>query len=91
MAQPYNQRRALFAITKASFKSIFKSPSSTFFSLFFPIVLIIIFGSFGGGGGVSFDVAIDKKSDSVNVLYQAITHAPYFQSGGTRGRNRMTD
>jgi ABC-2 type transport system permease protein len=58
MAQRYDQRRALFAITKASFKSIFKSPSSTFFSLFFPIVLIIIFGSLGGGGGMSFDVAI---------------------------------
>ncbi len=78
MAQRYNQRRALFAITKASFKSIFKSPSSTFFSLFFPIVLIVIFGSLGGGGGISFDVAIDKNSDSANAIYQAITHAPIF-------------
>ncbi len=78
MAQRYNQRRALFAITKASFKSIFKSPSSTFFSLFFPIVLIVIFGSLGGGGGISFDVAIDKNSDSTNAIYQAITHAPIF-------------
>jgi ABC-2 type transport system permease protein len=78
MAQRYNQRRALFAITKASFKSIFKSPSSTFFSLFFPIVLIVIFGSLGGGGGISFDVAIDKSSDSTNAIYQAITHAPIF-------------
>jgi ABC-2 type transport system permease protein len=78
MAQRYSQRRALFAITKASFRSIFKSPSSTFFSLFFPIVLIVIFGSLGGGGGVSFDVAIDKKSDTTNNIYQAITHAPIF-------------
>lgn len=78
MAQKYNQRRALFAITKASFKSIFKSPSSTFFSLFFPIVLIIIFGSLGGGGGVSFDVAVDKKSDTANIIYQAVTHSPIF-------------
>src|SRR5436853_1156831 len=78
MLQRYNQRRALFAITKASFKSIFKSPSSTFFSLFFPIVLIIIFGSLGGGGGVSFDVAIDKNSDSTNTIYQALTHSPIF-------------
>jgi len=78
MAQSYSQRRALLAITKASFKSIFKSPSSTFFSLFFPIVLIIIFGSLGGGGGVSFDVAMDKQSDTTNIVYQAITHAPIF-------------
>ena len=74
----YNQRRALFAITRASFKSIFKSPSSTFFSLFFPIVLIIIFGSIGGGGGVSFEVALDKRSDTTNMIYQAIAHAPIF-------------
>ena len=74
----YNQRRALLAITKASFKSIFKSTSSTFFSLFFPIVLIIIFASIGGGGGVSFDVALDKRSDTTNMIYQAITHAPIF-------------
>jgi len=78
MAQAYNQRRALLAITKASFKSIFKSPSSTFFSLFFPIVLIVIFGSLGGGGGVSFDVAIDKKTDSTNDIYRVITNAPIF-------------
>jgi len=78
MAQRYNQRRALFAITKASFKSIFKSPSSTFFSLFFPIVLIIIFGSIGGGGGISFDVAMDKNSDTTNRIYQTITQYPIF-------------
>ena len=78
MPQPYNQRRALFAITKASFKSVFKSPSATFFSLFFPVVLIIIFGSLGTGGGVSFDIAIDKKSDTTNPVYHKITHEPIF-------------
>jgi ABC-2 type transport system permease protein len=78
MAQPYSQRRALFAITKASFRSIFKSPSSTFFSLFFPVVLIVIFGSIGGGRGVSFDVAIDKKSDTVNGIYGRIIQNPIF-------------
>src|SRR5215813_5559011 len=78
MAQKYNERRALFAITRASFKSIFKSPSSTFFSLFFPIVLIVIFGSLGGNGGISFDVALDPHSDSANSVYQAIRMSPIF-------------
>jgi ABC-2 type transport system permease protein len=78
MAQSYSQQRALLAITKASFKSIFKSPSSTFFSLFFPIVLIVIFGSIGGGGGVSFDVAFADNSDTSNIIYSAITHAAIF-------------
>jgi ABC-2 type transport system permease protein len=88
MAQPYNQRRALLAITKASFKSIFKSPSSTFFSLFFPIVLIVIFGSIGSGGGISFDVAMDKSSDSTSVVYQKIIHSPIFNiEKGTEAEN----
>src|SRR5215831_3038524 len=88
MAQRYNQRRALFAITRASFKSIFKSPSSTFFSLFFPIVLIIIFGSLGSGGGPSFDVAMDKSSDSANIVYQSITNSPFFSvAKGTQAEN----
>ena len=78
MGKPYSQRRALFAITKASFKSIFKSPSATFFSLFFPIVLIIIFGSLGGGGGISFDVGMDQKSDTTNEIYRAITNSSIF-------------
>jgi len=78
MAQAYSQRRALFAITKASFRSIFKSPSSTFFSLFFPIVLIVIFGSLGGGSGVAFDVAIDRKADTTNVIYKRISESPIF-------------
>lgn len=82
MAESYSQQKALLAITKASFKSIFKSPSSTFFSLFFPVVLIIIFGSLGSGGGVAFDVAIDKKSDTTNIIYQAITRASIFDIQG---------
>jgi ABC-2 type transport system permease protein len=38
----------------------------------------VIFGSIGGGGGISFDVAIDKKSDTANYIYQTITRAPIF-------------
>jgi ABC-2 type transport system permease protein len=78
MAQKYSQTKALLAIAKASFTSIFRSPSATFFSLFFPIVLIVIFGSLGGGGGVSFDIAFDKSSDTTNSIYQAINNAPIF-------------
>lgn len=78
MAKSYSQRKAFLAIAKASFKAIFKSPQATFFSLFFPIVLIIIFGSIGRGGSVSFDVAMDKNSDTTNDLYNIFTHAPIF-------------
>jgi ABC-2 type transport system permease protein len=78
MPQKYSQAKALLAIAKASFTSVFKSPTSIFFSLFFPVVLIVIFGSLGGGGRVSFDIAIGKKSDTTAIVYQAIRHAPIF-------------
>jgi len=76
MEQRYSQTKAMLAIAKASFKAIFKSPQATFFSLFFPIVLIVIFASIGRGGSISFNVAIDKKSDTTNQLYYVFTHAP---------------
>jgi ABC-2 type transport system permease protein len=78
MTQPYSQTKALFAIARASFKAIFKSPQATFFSLFFPIVLIVIFASIGRGGSISFDIAVDKKSDTTNQLYNVFKHAPIF-------------
>ncbi|MES1215528.1 MAG: ABC transporter permease [Bacteroidota bacterium] len=86
MSKPYSQYTALWAIMRASLKAIFKSPQSVFFSLFFPIVLIVIFGSLGGDGGVSMDIAIDKKADTLNPVYFAIKSTPLFNIvDGTEG------
>lgn len=76
MPKPYSQLKAMLAVTKASLRATFKSPQSIFFGLFFPIVLIVIFGSIGKGGTASVDVAFEKNTDSLNVLYQSLTHHP---------------
>ena len=76
--QKYSQVKALIAITKASLISIFRSPQSVFFGLFFPIVLILIFGALSNGGGLNIDVAIDKKADTTSPVYKAITHMDVF-------------
>jgi ABC-2 type transport system permease protein len=76
MAQPYNQTKALWAITRASFKAIFAQPTAIVFSLFFPIIFILIFGAFGNGKGVSYHIALDRESDTSNHLYQAIKNHP---------------
>jgi len=78
MDKPYNQWRAMLAITKASLKATFRSPQSVFFSLFFPIVLIVIFGALSGGGGISLDIAFHSSTDSNNAVYRAISNAPVF-------------
>lgn len=72
MSSSYSQIKAMLAITRASLKVIFRSPQAVFFSLFFPVVLIAIFGALGGNRGVSVDVAFDKNSDTTNALYQVI-------------------
>lgn len=69
MSGQYNQWTAMWAISKATLRAIFKSPQAIFFSLFFPIVLIMVFGALAGGGGRSIDVAFDAKSDTLSELY----------------------
>jgi ABC-2 type transport system permease protein len=76
MAQNYNQFKAMLAITKASLKATFRSPQSIFFSLFFPVVLIWIFGSLGGNGVPSVDVAFEKNVDSTNEIYYQLKNNP---------------
>src|SRR5438034_8569491 len=72
MPKQYNQWRAMLAITRASLKATFRSPQAVFFSLFFPVVLIVIFGALSSGRGISFDVAFDSNSDTANNVYKAI-------------------
>lgn len=66
----------MWAICKASLRSIFRSPQAVFFSLFFPIVLIIVFGALSGGGSFSLNIAFDSRTDTANGIYQAINHTP---------------
>jgi ABC-2 type transport system permease protein len=76
MPQNYNQLRAMWAVTKASLIATFRSPQSVFFSLFFPIVLIWIFGSLGRSGTPSVDVAFEKSIDTTTILYKALRQNP---------------
>jgi ABC-2 type transport system permease protein len=76
MAKPYSQGKAMLAITRASLRAMFRSPQAVFFSLFFPVVLIMIFGALSGRGGISVDVAFDKKCDTSNYVYQTLKLLP---------------
>ena len=75
-AKPYSQARALWAITRASFKAIFSQPTAVFFSLLFPIIFILIFGAFGNRGGPSYRIAIEQGSDTTNAFYTALRNNP---------------
>ena len=68
----------MMSIAKASLIAIFRSPQAVFFSLFFPVVLIVIFGALSSGKGISLDVAFDSQSDTANAIYEKIGQTPYF-------------
>jgi len=72
MKGSYSQTRAMFAITKASLKAIFRSPSAVVFSIAFPLVFILVFGFVGSGGKVSVNIAFDSKTDTTNPIYTSI-------------------
>jgi ABC-2 type transport system permease protein len=76
MKGKYNQVRAMWAITRASLKAILRSPSTVVFSLAFPLIFILVFGFIGGSGKVSFKMAVDKTSDTLNPIYAGIKSVP---------------
>lgn len=65
--KPYSQIKAMLAITKASLRAIFRSPSAVIFGFIFPLIFILVFG-FIGGGGITIRVALKNANDTNNIL-----------------------
>ncbi len=66
----FSQFRAMLAITKASLRAIFRSPSSVVFGFAFPFIFILVFGFMGNGGSTkSYKVAINDDADTANQIY----------------------
>jgi ABC-2 type transport system permease protein len=78
MEQAYSQRRALWAITRSSFKAILSNPSAIFFSFVMPIIFIFIFSAFGNEGPVRYKIALTANSDTSasNLFYQSLKNNP---------------
>ncbi len=63
----------MLSITKASLRSITRSPSAVIFSFAFPFVFILVFGFIGNSGGFSsYKIVLDKHSDTTNDLYRSL-------------------
>lgn len=67
----YSQRKAMWAICKASLRALRRSPSAIIFSLVFPFIFILVFG-FIGGGGPTIRIAFAKDSDTSNLIYDSL-------------------
>lgn len=75
----YSQIKAMLAITKASLRSTFRSPSAVIFSIVFPLIFILVFGFLSSGGNLNVSVAMDPKSDTLNSVYEHIKNNAGFQ------------
>ncbi len=58
----------MLAISKASFRSITRSPSAVVFTLAFPLIFILVFG-FISGSNITIDVAVDKNVSKTDSFY----------------------
>jgi len=67
----YSQRRAMWAICKASLRALRRSPSAIIFSLVFPFIFILVFG-FIGSGGPTIRIAFENGSDTNNPVYDSL-------------------
>jgi ABC-2 type transport system permease protein len=74
----YSNTKATFALAKASFRSITRSPSAVVFTLAFPLIFILVFG-FLGGGGTKIDVAIAPDSDLQNPIIVALEKSEFIR------------
>lgn len=63
----------MLAITKASLRAIFRSPSAVVFSFVFPFVFILVFGFIGNSGTAPvYKIVIDKDSDTTNAFFDSL-------------------
>ncbi|MEO8569592.1 MAG: ABC transporter permease [Ginsengibacter sp.] len=70
--KPYSQVTAMFAITKASLRAIFRSPSAVVFGFAFPFVFILVFGFIGDSSGIrTYNIALEDNIDTANLLFNS--------------------
>jgi ABC-2 type transport system permease protein len=76
MHHPYREIKAVLILSKYSLLATLRSPTSVVFSLLFPIIFIVVFGSMIGDQTPVMKLAVGPGCDTVNLLYKAIGKIP---------------
>jgi ABC-2 type transport system permease protein len=79
----------MLAITRASLRSITRSPSAVVFTLAFPLIFIVVFG-FMGGGRFSVDVAVKRGCNTANPIYMALQGINIVHLDTTEDENKLS-
>ncbi|MEO8711791.1 MAG: ABC transporter permease [Parafilimonas sp.] len=87
----YKPLLAAFALSKASLKATWRSPTSIVFSLLFPIIFIVVFGSMVDNTIIQMKIALAPGCDTGNVLYKAISGISNISINGGISQTSATD
>lgn len=71
MPKSYSQYTAFLALTKASLRSMLKSPSSVVFSIAFPLVFILVFGLIGDRNS-KIKIGVTTDSEMMSPAFNRI-------------------
>ncbi len=86
----YSQWTAMLAISKASLRSITRSPSAVIFILVFPLVFIVVFG-FVGSNKIKLEVGINSACDTSGFVYRAFSEVQNIHLIGDKSDQEMMD
>jgi ABC-2 type transport system permease protein len=76
MHHPFREIKAVLILSKYSLLATLRSPTSVVFSLLFPIIFIVVFGSMIGDQTPVMKLAVGPGCDTTNLLYKAIEKIP---------------
>lgn len=71
----YSQFNAMLAITRASLRGTFRSPSAVIFTFVFPLIFILVFG-FIRPGNIKLDVGVHENCDTTGIIFQSLKNIP---------------
>src|SRR5580658_9611931 len=76
MNHPVREMRAVLILSKYSLLATLRSPTSVVFSLLFPIIFIVVFGSMVDDQMPVMKLAVAPRCDTMNAVYKAIGKVP---------------
>lgn len=73
MPRSYSQFSGALALAKASLVAMLRSPTSVVFSLLFPVIFIVVFGSMVNNTIVQLKIVLAPGCDTSNPVYKSLT------------------
>jgi ABC-2 type transport system permease protein len=69
---------ATWALFKAQFKTTFRNRQGLFWTLFFPVLLMVVFSFLGNSGASKLPIAVSGPDPAASQVVSAFSHGPIF-------------